>query len=87
MEQKNWAVLRRLIGYDRYHSPQALHQLNRLYPLVMSYVSLFQPVMQLQEKRCQGARAHKVYNVPRTPYHRLLETGPKSPGWGEGFRQ
>ena len=66
MEQKNWAVLRRLIGYDRYHSPQALHQLNRLYPLVTSYVSFFQPVMQVQEKRRQGAWSHKVYDVPRT---------------------
>ena len=75
MEQKNWAVLRRLIGYDRYHSPQALHQLNRLYPLVTSYVSFFQPVMQVQEKRRQGAWSHKVYDVPRTPYHRLLKQG------------
>ena len=75
IEQKNWSVVRRLIGYDRYHSPQALLQLNRLYPLVERYVNFFQPVMQLQEKQRQGARVRKVYDAPRTPYRRLLELG------------
>lgn len=75
IEQKNWSVVRRLIGYDRYRSPQALAQLNRLYPLVEHYVNFFQPVMQLQEKQRQGARVRKVYDAPRTPYRRLLEQG------------
>ena len=75
IEQKNWSVVRRLIGYDRYHSQAALLQLNRLYPLVERYVNFFQPVMQLQEKQRQGARVRKVYDAPRTPYRRLLELG------------
>ncbi len=75
IEQKNWSVVRRLIGYDRYHSQAALLQLNRLYPLVERYVNFFQPVMQLQEKQRQGARIRKVYDAPRTPYRRLLELG------------
>lgn len=79
IEQKNWSVVRRLIGYERYQSQEALAQLNRLYPLVERYVNLFQPVMQLQEKHLQGARVRKVYDVPRTPYRRLLEQGVLSP--------
>ena len=75
IEQKNWSVVRRLIGYHRYQSPQALEQLNRLYPLVERYVNFFQPVMQLQEKHRQGARVRKVYDSPRTPFRRLLEHG------------
>ena len=75
IEQKNWSVVRRLIGYHRYHSPRALEQLNRLYPLVERYVNFFQPVMQLQEKHRQGARVRKVYDSPRTPFRRLLEHG------------
>ena len=73
IEQKNWTVVRRLIGYDRFQSQQALEQLNRLYPLVERYMNFFQPVMQLQEKHRQGARVRKVYDSPRTPYRRLLE--------------
>ena len=79
IEQKNWSVVRRLVGYDRYQSPEALAQLNRLYPLVERYVNFFQPVMQLKEKHRQGARVRKVYDAPRTPYRRLLEQGVLSP--------
>jgi hypothetical protein len=38
VEQKNWSVVRRLVGYDRYSSRAALQTLNRL------YVNFFQPV-------------------------------------------
>ena len=50
VEQKNWSVVRRLVGYDRYSSKEALTQLNRLYQLVRLYTNFFQPVMQLQQK-------------------------------------
>ena len=79
VEQKNWSVVRRLIGYDRYHSQGALDQLNRVYPLVTRYMNFFQPVMQLQEKHRQGARVRRVYDSPRTPYRRLLGEGVLSP--------
>ena len=79
VEQKNWSVVRRLIGYDRYSSKEALGQLNRVYQLVRSYVNFFQPVMQLQRKTRHGARVHKVYDAARTPYRRLLESGVLTP--------
>ena len=72
VEQKNWSVVRRLIGYDRYYNREALEQLNRIYALVGRYVNFFQPVMQLQEKRRRGALVHKVYDTARTPCQRLL---------------
>ena len=34
VEQKNWSVVRRLVGYDRYSSKPALEQLERIYQLV-----------------------------------------------------
>ena len=75
VEQKNWSVVRRLVGYERYSSKEALNQLHRVYQLVRSYVNFFQPVMQLQHKSRHGARVHKVYDTARTPYRRLLESG------------
>jgi hypothetical protein len=71
VEQKNWSVVRRLVGYDRYSSKEALAQLNRLYQLVRLYTNFFQPVMQLQRKSRHGARVHKVYDRARTPYQRV----------------
>ncbi len=73
VEQKNWSVVRRLVGYDRYSSHAALESLNRLYDLLRLYINFFQPVMKLVSKH--GARVHKVYDTARTPYQRLLEAG------------
>ena len=75
VEQKNWSVVRRLVGYDRYNSKESLDQLNRVYQLTRSYMNFFQPVMQLQSKTRHGARVHKVYDTAKTPYRRVLESG------------
>jgi len=73
VEQKNWSVVRRLVGYDR--SRAALETLNRLYDLLRLYANFFQPVMKLVTKTRQGAKVHKVYDRARTPYQRLLDAG------------
>jgi len=75
VEQKNWSVVRRLVGYDRYNSRAALEALNRVYDLTRLYVNFFQPVMKLVAKTRHGAKVHKVYDTARTPYQRLLESG------------
>ncbi len=75
VEQKNWSVVRRLIGYDRYNSRAALEALNRIYDLLRLYVNFFQPVMKLVAKTRHGAKVHKVYDTAQTPYQRLLRSG------------
>ncbi len=75
VEQKNWSVVRRLIGYDRYNSRSALEALNRVYDPLRLYANFFQPMMKLKHKTGHGARLHKVYDIAKTPYQRLLETG------------
>ena len=73
VEQKNWSVVRRLIGYDRYNSRAALEALNRVYELTRLYVNFFQTVMKLVAKTRHGAKVHKVYDTAQTPYQRLLK--------------
>jgi len=75
VEQKNWSVVRRLIGYDRYNSRAALEALNRVYDLTRVYTNFFQPVMKLVSKTRHGAKVHKVYDTAQTPYQRLLKAG------------
>ena len=75
VEQKNWSVVRRLVGYDRYNSRAALEALNRVYNLTRLYVDFFQPVMKLRGKTRHGAKVHKVYDTAQTPYQRLLKAG------------
>jgi len=73
VEQKNWSVVRRLIGYDRYSTREALEQLQYVHGLVRLYFNFFQPTMKLVSKTREGAKVRKVYDRARTPYRRLLE--------------
>ncbi len=75
VEQKNGAVVRHLIGYDRFATRAAYAQLRRVYQLARLHVNFFQPVERLLTKTRQGARAHRVYDRAQTPYQRLEAAG------------
>ena len=74
VEQKNGAIVRRVIGRDRYSSKQAYATLNRIYYLLRLYVNFLQPVMKLVAKTRYGARVHRVYDMAQTPYQRALKS-------------
>ncbi len=75
VEQKNWTAVRRLIGYERYSSKAAYDQFSWVYKLLRLYINFFQPAMKLQLKTRHGAKVHKVYDIARTPYQRVMELG------------
>jgi hypothetical protein len=72
VEQKNYSVVRRAVGYMRYDTPQELHSLNELYGYLRVYNNYFQPVMKLLEKTRIGSKVKKKYDKPQTPYQRVL---------------
>jgi hypothetical protein len=43
VEQKNWSIVRQLVGYERYESTSACEALAALYEVVRLYVNFFQP--------------------------------------------
>ncbi len=72
VEQKNFDTVRKLVGYARYSSPQALEALNQLYRvqgLLQNYVL---PSQKLLEKKRVGSKVFKRYDRPQTPAERLL---------------
>jgi hypothetical protein len=72
VEQKNGAVVRKLIGYGRLEGLGATEALRRLYEISRLYINFFQPSFKLKSKWREGARVHKEYERPETPYRRLL---------------
>jgi hypothetical protein len=74
VEQKNWSIVRRAVGYHRYDTPQQLDLLNRLYALLHYYGNFFLPVMKLKEKVRAGSKVKRVYDDPQTPYARALNS-------------
>jgi len=85
VEQKNWSVVRRFVGYDRYASKAAMQQLGQVYRHLRLFINFFQPTMKLKSKTRHGAKVHKVYDDARTPYQRLLERGVLTPDKREAF--
>ena len=79
VEQKNWSVPRRLIGYDRYDTKAAYEQMQCLYESVRLYVNFFQPVRKILSKERVGAKVKKHYDLARTPYRRLLASDALAP--------
>jgi hypothetical protein len=74
-EQKNWAAVRRIVGYERYTSRAAYEQFARVYRPLRLYLNFFQPVRKLLGKERVGAKVVKRYDRAATPYRRLLAAG------------
>ena len=74
VEQKNYSVVRRAVGYQRFDSDEQLGWLNELYEVLDLYNNFFQPSMKLKSKERHGARVKKKYDEARTPYQRLLDS-------------
>jgi transposase InsO family protein len=73
IEQKNWSIVRRNVGYLRYDTARELDLLNQLWPLVSVQVNLFLPQQKLLAKTRHGARVIKRYDQATTPLNRLAD--------------
>lgn len=73
VEQQNYSVVRKFVGYQRLDTPEQLAILNQLYELLSDYQNFFQPVMRLRSKIRDGAKVTRKYDVPKTAYQRVLD--------------
>ena len=74
VEQKNWAVVRRLVGYQRLEAA-ALSALEHVHDLARDYVNFLHPVRKLTQKVRLGARVTRRYDTAQTPYRRVVASG------------
>jgi hypothetical protein len=75
VEQKNWTHVRQLFGYDRVDDPALIPLMNEIYRAYWNPLqNYFTPVLKLTSKERIGGRVKKVYDEPKTPYNRLLES-------------
>ena len=74
VEQKNWMVVRRNIGYDRYEGIDAVNLLNSYYQCLRLFTNFIQPQTKLDHKIVSNNMVKKVYSEYLTPYQRLLNS-------------
>ncbi|MDR7466018.1 MAG: hypothetical protein QN141_01930 [Armatimonadota bacterium] len=86
VEERNGAVIRRLIGYERYEGEQAAAALNAVYDVLRLWINFFQPTMRLVAKERVGAKVIRRYDQARTPYQRVLEAPEVSPSATQALR-
>lgn len=73
VEQKNWTHVRQLFGYERFDNPELTNLMNTLYANEWSQLqNHFCPTLKLKLKERVGARYHKQYHTPETPYQRVM---------------
>ena len=75
LHQKNGAIVRQVVGYDRFAGEHAYRQLTELYRALRLYVNCFQPSMKLLSKQREGKKVRYVYDPAKTPLQRLLLSG------------
>ena len=74
VEQKNYSIVRRAVGYARYDTEAQCQLLNELYSYLRLYTNFFQPTMKLKSKQRVGSQVKKCYDQALTPYQRVLQS-------------
>ncbi|WP_408016227.1 integrase catalytic domain-containing protein [Rhodococcus artemisiae] len=71
VEQKNWAIVRTVVGYHRYDTSAELLVLNDIWVLQSSLSNFFCPQQKLISKVRDGAKVTKKYDTATTPHRRV----------------
>jgi Integrase core domain len=70
VEQKNWAIVRIVVGYHRYDTPAELLLLNKIWALQSQLTNYLYPQQKLVSKTRAGAKVSKKYDKATTPQRR-----------------
>jgi transposase InsO family protein len=74
VEQKNGAVVRTYVGYDRLEGIEEQACLAAIYRPLVPLLNFFMPSQKLISKKRVGSKEIKKYDEPRSPFQRLIES-------------
>jgi len=75
VEQKNWTHVRQWFGYHRLENQKIVLLMNKLYTAEWRlFHNFFCSSVKLIEKKRVASKTIKRYDVPKTPYQRVLES-------------
>jgi len=73
IEQKNWTHVRKLLGWERYDTRNAVEAINDLYRHELRWwLNLYLPSVKLVKKVRVGSKVRRVYDAPKTAFERVL---------------
>ena len=72
--------MRKLLGWDRYDTHEAVESLNDLYGgKLRLWLNLYLPSVKLVKKVRVGSKVRRVYDAPRTPFERVQACAQANP--------
>lgn len=74
VEQKNDLAVRRTVGYYRFDTQAEYEALKEVYKYLCPLLNFYYPSVRIIEKTRIGAKVKKIYDKPKPPYQRLLES-------------
>ncbi len=74
VEQMCYSAVRRFVGYFRHDTEEELAILKEFYQVLRLYLNFFSPMAKLISKERAGGKVKKRYDMPKTPYKRLIES-------------
>jgi hypothetical protein len=86
VEQKNGAVVREYIGYDRLEGLEEQALLSAVYAPLVPLLNFFMPTQKLTSKTRMGSKEIRVYDEPRSPFQRLIENEELPQEYKNSFR-
>jgi len=88
VEQKNFTHVRQLFGYERIETQELVLLMNDIYTNYWNPLqNFFIPSTKLLTKVRVGARIKKTFEIPKTPYQRLLDSADMSEERKEALRE
>ena len=73
VEQKNWSVIRKAIGYGRFEGQVAVDLFNQFYRVHCLINNFFMPSQKLIQRQREGGRIIKRHDHALSPYRRLMQ--------------
>jgi len=83
VEQKNWASVRKIIGYARYSGDEGVAALQEVYTHYDRLLNFFYPCQKLLSKERVGSKVKKKYDKPSSPFDRAIN----SPDYTQEIKQ
>ncbi len=76
VEQKNWTQVRQSFGYDRVEEQRVVDCMNDIYRNELRILrNFFTPTLKQKSKIRVGSKYKRKFEVPKTPYQRVMEDG------------
>lgn len=73
VEQKNWAVVRKFLGYHRFCTDEHFQLIEKVFTMNHFYLNFFQPIRKTLRETAPNGKERILYDTAATPFRRAIK--------------